>query len=70
MSAKCPKCEKLFSAVNFSEVSINDFGGSSWRGPAYACPYCHSALSIAIDPVALKTDTVNAVVAEIKRLLP
>ena len=59
--SKCPKCDKVISRVNLNDVSIE-----KWRGVSYCCPFCFSVLSIAIDPVALKADTVGGVAAELK----
>ena len=62
MAGKCPKCDKFLTSVNISDVDVKSNGRSAWKGISYNCPYCGSVLSVAIDPVALKTDTV----AEIK----
>jgi hypothetical protein len=35
--------------------------GTNWVGVAYCCPNCDVAISLAIDPVALKADTVGEV---------
>jgi ribulose 1,5-bisphosphate synthetase/thiazole synthase len=61
ISAKCPKCEKLLTHVNIGDLPIHENFKERWKGVVYACPYCNTALSVAIDPVALKTDTVNAI---------
>jgi transcription elongation factor Elf1 len=58
--ARCPKCEKLLSSITLETISIKA-KGTSWHGCAYCCPYCDAAISIAIDPVALKSDTVGEV---------
>jgi hypothetical protein len=63
--AKCPKCEKLISSVNTSEIKVNS-DGRIWNGIAYNCPFCFTALSVAIDPIALKFDIVSEVVAALK----
>jgi hypothetical protein len=69
MAAKCPKCDKLLGSVNISDVTVSSLPGPSWNGIAYLCPFCLSILSVGIDPVALKTDTVAEVVAAVKKLL-
>ena len=58
--SKCPKCEKLVSSVTLNDVTIG-----TWRGVSYSCPFCFSVLSIAIDPVALKSDTISGVSDEL-----
>jgi hypothetical protein len=56
MVGKCPKCEKLIASVNANEIRVNS-GTNSWVGITYNCPFCFTVLSVAIDPVALKTDS-------------
>jgi hypothetical protein len=41
-------------------------GGNSWNCVTYNCPFCFSVLSVGIDPVALKADTVAEVVRALK----
>jgi hypothetical protein len=55
------KCEKLVGSVNANEITVNS-GTHSWVGTTYNCAFCFTVLSVAIDPVALKTDTVDEVV--------
>ena len=60
---KCPKCERAVSSVVIDGVSASEFlGSSSWKGISYLCPHCKTILGVQIDPIAVKTDTVNAVV--------
>lgn len=63
MQGKCPKCEKLVSYVVFGAVDarFDRMGGSTFNALAYRCPHCQTILSVQIDPVALKTDTVNEI---------
>jgi hypothetical protein len=66
MAGKCPKCEKMIATVRGDHVTVNSPTGA-WHGVSYACPYCHSILSVEIDPVALKTDIVKEVVKKLKQ---
>lgn len=59
MHGKCPKCEKLINAVNCSGVDVKVMLGKTWKGLSYNCPFCHTVLSVQIDPIAIKTDIVN-----------
>jgi transcription elongation factor Elf1 len=59
--SKCPKCSQFVSSATLSDVKIG-----KWNGVAYSCPFCFSVLSVAIDPVALKSDTVSEVADELK----
>ena len=66
MSAgKCPHCKSYISNVNLSGTIVNASGGQQWNSVSYTCPLCSSILSVAIDPIALKTDILD----ELKRLL-
>ncbi|GAB2181476.1 hypothetical protein DLREEDagrD3_16990 [Denitratisoma sp. agr-D3] len=56
---KCPKCEKIISSVTIEDVDVVVGMQSKWRGISYLCPYCKTVLSVGIDPIALKTETVN-----------
>jgi transcription elongation factor Elf1 len=54
--SKCPKCSQFVSSATLNDVKIGN-----WNGVSYSCPFCFSVLSIAIDPVALKSDTISGV---------
>lgn len=43
------------------------FGSEGWRCDSYCCPYCNTILGVQIDPVALKTDTINELFAALRR---
>ena len=45
----------------------NPFGSEGWRCVSYCCPYCNTVLGVQIDPVALKADTINELVAALRR---
>lgn len=60
MHGKCPKCEKILSYVSIDGIDAKN-SRASWKAISYNCPYCNTMLSVAIDPVALKTDTVNEI---------
>lgn len=64
---KCPSCKALLSSVTITDVEVRATG-TSWRGLTYNCPMCQTILSVGIDPVALKTDTINGVVAALKKM--
>jgi hypothetical protein len=58
---KCPKCDALVRQVNLQEITVNAGHGLSWIGVSYQCSLCNTVLSVGIDPVALKTDTIKGV---------
>lgn len=66
MHGKCPKCEKILSFVNFNPIDAKN-GPQSWKAVSYNCPYCYSVLSVTIDPIALKADTVNEILKGLGR---
>ncbi len=51
--AKCPKCDRTFSTVNYGEVDIKILGEKRYNGVVLACPHCDVALNVVFDPVAL-----------------
>lgn len=61
MVAKCPKCEKSLTTAGISDLTVGSAFNKQWNGVAYTCPYCYTILSVAIDPIAIKTDIVREV---------
>ena len=65
---KCPKCEKMVGHLKIEEIEAKvGFGGRSWNGINYLCPWCNTILGAGIDPVALKTDTVNELLEALRK---
>lgn len=62
----CPKCEAVLTHVNLKEITVNATG-RKWVGVSYQCPHCNVVLSVSIDPVALKTDLLNELLAALRR---
>ncbi len=67
MTGKCPKCEALVTQVTIDEVDASVLGGTTWRAITYQCPYCQTVLGVGLDPIALKTDTVDEVVERLQK---
>jgi hypothetical protein len=63
----CPKCDQIVGHVNLVEITAGALFGDRWRAVKYCCPHCRVILSVGIDPVALKTDTVEQVPAGLRR---
>lgn len=59
--AKCPHCDSLITHFNIQEMTASVFMGNQWRTVAYVCPRCQKIISAQIDPIAIKTDTVNEI---------
>jgi hypothetical protein len=67
--ANCPKCDHPLTSVRLDEVTASGVGGKSWHAVAYTCPHCQAALSVAIDPIAVATDTVNRTMKRVGKIL-
>jgi hypothetical protein len=63
--ADCPKCATPVNFVNIEDVEVRSIGGPAWRGLAYSCPNCSVLLSVGIDPISLKADTITGTVAAV-----
>ncbi len=61
MLSKCPKCEKAFTYANVKAIDAKD-GRLSWKAVSYNCPFCQTSLSVGIDPIAIKTETVSEII--------
>ena len=58
---KCPKCEKTISSVKIEAVDGLIGFQKKYHCVSYLCPSCSTVLSAQIDPIAIQTDTVNAI---------
>jgi len=59
--AKCPHCNAIITSLNLEKLTSSSFMGTEWKTLAYVCPMCQKILSTQIDPIAIKTDTVDAI---------
>ena len=69
MIKKCPSCGSVLTHVALELMPIKGgLSASDFNGVAYVCPVatCRVILSVGIDPVALKTDTINGVVTALR----
>lgn len=66
MASKCPKCEKLIAFIRGDTMDIQ-VGATSYKGVTYSCPLCLTAISVQMDPIALKADTAAAVAKRLGR---
>lgn len=67
-SGKCPKCEVVVPYAMIEPIEARQPFGNSWHGVSYLCPSCRTVLSVGIDPLALKADTVNGVLRGLGKL--
>ena len=63
-SGTCPKCGTIITTVRVEDVDVIVNLQKRWKGITYCCPSCNGVLSVAIDPVALKTDTVEEILGK------
>lgn len=64
--AKCPHCNELVLRVNLDKVESSALGGP-WNTILYSCPHCQKVLNVQIDPIAIKTDIIEAIKILLKR---
>lgn len=65
MSAKCPHCNQVVTKLTIVSLPAGAaYSGFEWNAIAYACPLvsCQKIISVQIDPIALKADTVNEII--------
>ena len=65
--ALCPYCETNLGHVNINDVNVGALLGNQWRGITYSCPHCRKILTVAIDPIAIKTDIVNEILRGLRK---
>ncbi len=57
---KCPNCHENITTVDAEDVPIHlDMEGTQYRGLALLCPHCATILSVSVDPLFLKSDTLG-----------
>jgi hypothetical protein len=64
---KCPKCDKLLTQVQAENMEIHEGLISRWKGASFLCPFCHTILSVGLDPLALKADLVTEILERLGR---
>lgn len=67
MNGKCPHCDKFVSAFSLKDLDANHPNDRGYKAVALACPSCNAILAAQIDPVAIRTETVDQVVAELRK---
>jgi uncharacterized protein with PIN domain len=66
-TGQCPSCKTLITHVHIEKMDIKLDLTSTYVGVSYVCPNCQSILSVGIDPVALKTDTVDDIAEKLEQ---
>ncbi len=68
-TGKCPYCGFIISEVRTEAVTIGNALQKQWHGVSYVCPSfsCSKVISIQMDPISLKSDTIEGVAARLGR---
>lgn len=59
--SNCLKCEASLTYVKIDGIKAHGKGGTKWNCVSYSCPSCGAIISVQMDPIAIKTDTVNEI---------
>ncbi len=65
-TGKCPHCDKVIHNVTIEDMDVHVGFTPSWRGISYVCSACKAILGVSIDPIAMKSDIIAGVVAELR----
>jgi hypothetical protein len=67
MTAKCPYCKSVLTHLEYVGLDAGESGRRDLRSIAFVCsvPSCRAVLGAQIDPIAVKTDTLNAIRKEL-----
>ena len=63
--AKCPHCEKTLTYAKAEVTEVRN-PKKKWQGVFYVCPYCHSILSVSVDPILIMDKCVAAITKSLK----
>lgn len=69
-SGKCPYCKKTISKVYVEAITIEQAPlsqGAAYKGVTYLCPGCRAVLSVSMDQISLKQDTISGVVDRLRK---
>ena len=66
---KCPHCDQAILSVEAQDIDITVQLRPQWQGLVYVCPRCHKVLSVGVNPMILRSETVNQTVSRIAQLL-
>jgi hypothetical protein len=66
MMGKCPYCKGAVTSVHIEEVEGTINLQPRWRCLTYSCSLCNTVIGVQIDPVALRTETVEGIVQRLQ----
>lgn len=61
--AKCGFCKTQIAKTKFSTGECFSFGGMGYKTVNHLCPNCDAILSVEIDPVAVRSETIRQIKA-------
>ena len=65
---KCPGCGQVTNTVKAGHIIVDVAPTTKWNGITYTCPKCNVILGVQIDPISIRTDIVNEVVEQLRKL--
>jgi hypothetical protein len=67
-TGKCPKCEKVLNQCSIENITASaGIGGPGYKAVSYSCGYCHTILSVQMDPVSLEADLTARLLKALER---
>jgi len=64
VKGKCPKCETELDPVETEHIPARA-AGEEFAALAHYCPYCDCALSVQLDPIALRDSLVEEILRKL-----
>lgn len=64
---KCPHCEKFITSISIQALDGTAAEHRKMKCIGYTCPLCSKLISVQLDPIALKIDTLNGVAELLRR---
>lgn len=64
---KCPSCDASPIQPLMEAFNAGVPMGRKWKCVAFVCNRCRAVIGTQVDPVALKTDIINGVVAALRK---
>lgn len=68
-NGKCPQCKNTVTSVKIESIIASTalIGGRDFNAVSYSCKSCGTILSVQMDPIALKSDTVAEIIDALRK---
>lgn len=67
-SGKCPGCKEVIRELAIDSILASEGPFQpKWKAATYCCPNCKTVLGAGLDPLALKTDTIDEILQALGR---